>query len=134
MIYFKGQSDRVRPNQAGRLQLLQPILNLIRMSISEKYDFSTKITTQMQLAVTSQSNCVVIFVANWIGDFRNRISPKYSPRLNRDLGPCVCWQRCADEFVHRSGRVLHVDEPRLFAGELGNPSLVSPRTLCTSLR
>jgi hypothetical protein len=42
--------------------------DFIRTSISEKYDFSTKITTQMQLAVTSQSNCVVIYVANWIGN------------------------------------------------------------------
>ena len=51
-----------------RLRSRAGAATLIRTSISEKYDFSTKITTQMQLAVTSQSNCVVIFVANWIGD------------------------------------------------------------------
>ena len=56
--------------------------HFIRTSISEKCDFSTKITTQMQLAVTSQSNFVIIFVTNKIGDLRNRISQKYSPRLD----------------------------------------------------
>ena len=33
--------------------------NLIRASISEKYDFSAKIAAQMRLPVMSQSNCVV---------------------------------------------------------------------------
>jgi hypothetical protein len=42
--------------------------NLIRTSISEKYDLATKITTHVKLPVTSQSKCVVIFVANSIGD------------------------------------------------------------------
>ena len=56
--------------------------NFIRMSISEKHDFSTKITTHMKLLVTSHSNCVVIFVANRIVDPQNRISQTYSPRLN----------------------------------------------------
>ena len=59
--------------------------NLIRTSISDKYDFSTKITTHVQLPVTSQCKCVVIFLANRTGDPRNRISPKYWPRLNRTL-------------------------------------------------
>ena len=57
--------------------------DLIRTSIFEKYDLSTKVTTRVKLPVTSQSNCVVIFVANRIGDPRNRISEKYSPRLDR---------------------------------------------------
>ena len=55
--------------------------DLIRTSISEKYDLSTKVTTHVKLPVTSQSNCVVIFVANRIGDPQNRISEKYSLRL-----------------------------------------------------
>jgi hypothetical protein len=54
--------------------------NLIRTSISEKYDLARKITTHVKLPVTSQSKCVVIFVANSIGDPRSRISQKYSPR------------------------------------------------------
>jgi hypothetical protein len=49
-------------------------------SISEKYDFAKKITTHVKFPVTSQSKCVVIFIANRIGDPRSRISPKYSPR------------------------------------------------------
>ena len=63
--------------------------DLIRTSISEKYDFSMKITTRVKLSVTSQVNRVVIFVANRIGDPRNprnRISQKYSPRLDQGLG------------------------------------------------
>ena len=56
--------------------------NLIAESISQKYDSSTKITTRLKLPVTSQSKCIVIFVANRIGDPRNRISEKYSPRLD----------------------------------------------------
>jgi len=54
--------------------------DFIRMSISEKYDFSTKITSDTKPPVTTQSKCVVILVANRIGDPRTRISEKYSPR------------------------------------------------------
>jgi len=69
--------------------------NLIRTSLSEKYDFSTKITTHVNLPVTSQScvaifvenliehSCVAIFVENQIENPRNCISQKFSPRLNR---------------------------------------------------
>ena len=44
--------------------------------------FSMKITTQVKLPVTSQVNRVVIFVA----DPQNRISQKYSPRLDSPSG------------------------------------------------
>ena len=54
--------------------------DFIRTSISEKYDLARKITTHVKLPVTSQSKCVVIFVANPIGDPRSRISQKYWPR------------------------------------------------------
>jgi len=36
----------------------------------------TKISTHVQLPVTSQSKCVVIFVEGWVGDPRNRICKK----------------------------------------------------------
>ena len=56
-------------------------LHSIAANNSEKYDYpTTKITTHVSLPVTSQINCVVIFVANPIGDPRNRVSRKYSPR------------------------------------------------------
>jgi len=61
--------------------------NLIRTSIPEKYDFSTKITTHVQLPVTSQCNYVVISLANRNGYPRNDISQKYSPRLNQVVHP-----------------------------------------------
>ena len=44
------------------------IRNLDASSVSGRWDYPTKITTHMSLPVTSQSNCVVIFVANRIGD------------------------------------------------------------------
>ena len=60
--------------------------NYIASSISGKYDFPTKITTHVSLRVTFQSSCVVIFAANQIGDPQNRISEKYSPRLDQGSG------------------------------------------------
>ena len=42
--------------------------NLIAVSSSGKYDLSAKITTHVKLPVTSQSKCVVIFVAERIED------------------------------------------------------------------
>ena len=42
----------------------------------DEYDFAKKITTHVKLPVTSQSKCVVIFLANRIGDPRSRISQK----------------------------------------------------------
>jgi len=38
------------------------------------------ITTHVELPVTSQTKHAVIYVANGIGDPRNHISEKYSPR------------------------------------------------------
>jgi hypothetical protein len=78
------------------------ITNFIRTSISEKYDLSTKVTTRVKLPVTSQSNCVVIFVANRIGDPRNRISEKYSPRLNSE-------RKCSGVSVSDDRRVRYQD-------------------------
>ena len=48
--------------------------------ISQKYNFSTKITTHVKLPATSQSKCAVIFFANRIENPRNRISGDYLPR------------------------------------------------------
>jgi len=48
--------------------------DFIRMSVFEKYDFSTKITAHVQLPVTPQSKFVAIFDANRIRDPRNRMS------------------------------------------------------------
>jgi len=49
---------------------------LIAASVFQKYDFPTKIATHVKLLVTPQTKCVVIFVANRIGDPRNRSSGK----------------------------------------------------------
>jgi len=68
--------------------------DFIRTSIPEKYDFSPKFTTHVKLLVTSNRNCVVIVVANQIGDPRNRISHKYSPRSD-------------DLIISRFQRVAH---------------------------
>ena len=51
-----------------------------RGEVFQTHDLSTKITTHVKLLVTSQGKCVVDFVANRIGDPRNRISGKFSPR------------------------------------------------------
>ena len=55
------------------------------MSISEKCNFLTKITTNVKLPFTTQIKYVVIFVANRTGDPRNRICEKYSPRCNLQM-------------------------------------------------
>ena len=57
--------------------------NLVASSISGKYDFPTKITTRVSFSVTSQSNCVAICGVNRIGDPRNLVFQKHSPRLDR---------------------------------------------------
>ena len=44
--------------------------------------FPNEITKHVSLPVTSQSNCAAIFFANRIGDPRNRVCQKYSPRLD----------------------------------------------------
>ena len=92
--------------------------NLIRTRISEKYDLSTKVTTHVKLPVTSQSNCVVIFVANRT---RNRISEKYSPRLNQDLihfsGPLLRQSSVHDP----SRRALVFGSCRACAGHSAEP-------------
>ena len=90
--------QHVRAYLAGRPSSLHPALrfwasrlhstrnlkftDFIQTSISGRYDFPTKITSHVKLAVTSQRNCLVIFVANRIGDPRNRVSQKHSSRLN----------------------------------------------------
>ena len=78
--------------------------NLIASSISGKHDFPAKVTTHVQLPVTSQSNCIVIFVENGIGDPRNRVFQKYSPRLNCSTAVGVgTW----DLGVQDSGFTVH---------------------------
>ena len=57
--------------------------DLIRFS--ENYDFSTNITTNLKLLVTSQSKCKIIHQEDRIGDPRNLISQKYSSQTAFEL-------------------------------------------------
>ena len=58
------------------------LLDFITPSISRKYDFPTKIATQAQLPATFQSNSVLLFDANRIGDPQNHVYQKYWSRCD----------------------------------------------------
>ena len=55
-----GQGTRV-PNNTRRW-------DVIRMNLSDEYDFSTKLTTHVKLLVTSESKCaaVLLQIGSWI--------------------------------------------------------------------
>ena len=75
--FFCGLDPLLRAHPARHEKQIKS--DLIVASISGKYDFPTKITADVSIPVTSQSNCEVIFVADRIGDPQNRVFQRYSP-------------------------------------------------------
>ena len=101
--------------------------DVTRTGISEKYDFSTRITTQLELLVTSYSNCVVNFVANLIGDPRNRIFQKYSLRLDpSQVDTCPLYRRPCQLERDRSIWVYGSNSSRSERKDPGLIKLVRP--------